>query len=137
MLNTIFDWLERRPHRWPVANVVMVALILALIDSSDLLVFIGALALALLALFGASAAAAATNAAKRTHPFELLLLWSPGAIAFALAAGGLWLAAKENMPLLGLVIFAGHAALLVRIASDQEAGETVLPDAPTTKAEAK
>lgn len=131
MLDAFFAWLEQRPHRWPVSNVIMVTLILALIDSPELMGFIGALSLALLALFGAYAARKSTRATRaKRHPFEILLLWFPGAFALALAAGGLWLATAMARPVIGLVLFCAHAALLVRIASDQEKGETVLPAPP-------
>lgn len=55
-MEAFFDWLERRPHRWHVANVILITLVLALIDSPSLMAFVGALALAVLALFGAVAA---------------------------------------------------------------------------------
>lgn len=137
MLYTFFDWLEGQPYRWPIANVILVTLILALVDSPELMSFIGALGLGLLALFGAHAARKAMRLDRsRRHPFELLLLWLPGAFAFALASGGLWLATTGHMPVLGLVIFAGHAALVTRIACDQEFGKTVLPEPAFTEMEA-
>lgn len=132
-MEAFFDWLERRPHRWHIANVVMITCILALIDSPDLMGFIGALALAMLALFGAIAARRAMSRIKApAHAFDLMLLWLPGAFAFGMAAAGLLLAVTGDMPWLGLPIFAIHAALLVRIASDQIEGCTVL----TTESEA-
>lgn len=132
-MEAFFDWLERRPHRWHVTNVAMITLVLALIDSPSLMAFVGALTLAVLALFGAVAARRAMARVKPpAHAFDLLLLWLPGAFAYALATGGLLLAVRGGMPWLGLSIFALHAALLVRVAADQMEGRTVL----TTETEA-
>lgn len=137
MLDPVFDWLERRRYRWPVANVILVTLMLTLIDSTDLMGFIGVLALGLLALAGAHGARRSMRGVHAgRHPFELLLLWFPGAFAFAMAAGGLWLATKTDLRLLGLVMFCGHAALLLFIAGDQEEGRTVLPGAAPGEPEA-
>lgn len=123
MLEGFFDWLEQRQHRWHIANVVIVTIIIAIVDSERLSAFIGCTALAVLALFGAIAALHASRTlAQPRHPFEILLLWLPSLFALAMAAGGLLFAVHGGRQLIGLSVFALHGALLMRIASDQIEG---------------
>ena len=128
LMDDFFTWLERRIYRWHIANVILVTLILAFIDSPALSGFVGALALAVLAIFGALGARRSMAQVDRPfHAFDILLLWLPGAFAFALATLGLWLSVKGDLTWIGLGLCMLHASLLVRIASDQFDGRTVLP----------
>jgi hypothetical protein len=119
MLDHILLWLERRQYRWHIVHIVLVSAILAMIDEPALMGFVGCLALAVLTLRAVvSIAAALRHIPRPFHPFDVLLVCLPVAFALALAAGGLWLAVQANMHLIGLPIFAAHAALLIRIAAD-------------------
>lgn len=123
MLEAFFDWLERRQHRWHIANVIIITLILTIADSEGLSTFIGGMAIAVMAIFGAIAARkVAQDRQILLHPFAILLIWLPGAFALALAAGGLWVAVAGGYKALGLSVFALHGALLMRLASDQMEG---------------
>lgn len=130
-MDAFLDWLDQRSYRWHIANILQITCILALIDSPALMRFVGATALGILALYGAvTARRAMTRIAAPVHAFDLMLLWLPGAVALALATGGLFLAVDGGLPWLGLPVFALHAALLVRLVTDQTEGRT-LPNTAT------
>lgn len=120
MLDTILLWLAQRPHRWHTVHIILITAILAAVQAPALMAFIGCAALCVLALLGAaSVRASLMHLPYPLHPFDLVLLCLPGAFAFLMAAGALWVAVSLGLVWLGLPLFALHGALFVWIAADR------------------
>lgn len=119
MLEHILVWLERRPHRWHTVHIILVTAILTLINQTAIMGFVGCLALSLLAMLWVAAVRQSLPGIPRpVHPFNVLLVCLPGAFAWLMASGSLWLAVYLNLHWLGLSLFCAHACLLVWIVSD-------------------
>ncbi|KAF0096973.1 MAG: hypothetical protein FD144_5499 [Rhodospirillaceae bacterium] len=90
----ISAWLAAAPYRAVVLNIAMLVLLLALVDSTELFVLVGASCLAVAGLVGLRGALRASFGRRGgvRAAFDRVLVWLPGAAALTLGAVGLHLA---------------------------------------------
>jgi membrane protein implicated in regulation of membrane protease activity len=120
MLDTILHWLAHRPHRWHTVHIILITAILAVVEDRALMALISLVVLAVLALLGAASVRVSLGHLPHSlHPFDVVFLCLPGAFAFFMAAGALWVAVSLDLAWLGLPLFALHGALFVWIAADR------------------
>lgn len=117
-----------------MANGVLFALLLWLMGSPTVFALLGATALAWVGWLGLCRAVARTVAGPRVrHPYDLLVIWAPGAQALALGSLGLWLVrgaeAGGVVYALGALLFGYEFALLVLAATEPRPVEIIVAEA--------
>lgn len=120
------NWLEGRPHRATIVNIVMLSVVLTLADSAGLFLLIGGGALGLAGgcfLWRATRRTLANMVTSNVH--YLAITWVPGLLALALAGVSLWLITSSPAGSLGyavgIVLFAVESAMLTLAGSDLQA----------------
>lgn len=116
-------WLESKPHRFTIANVAMLTLLLGMMGSKMLFMLIGGIALI---LGGAHCVGHAlwltVKNRKNIHLFQFALIWAPGGIALFLGAVGIYLATQHEAGSLfyfiGCVLFGFEVAMLAILGAE-------------------
>lgn len=116
-------WLESKPHRFTIANVSMLTLLLGMMGSKASFLAIGGIALVLAGLHCVGHALMLTMKNwKDIHPFQFALIWAPGGIALLLSAGGIYLATHHEpgslFYVMGCVLFGFEVALLAILGAE-------------------
>lgn len=117
------NWLDGRPHRATIVNIIMLSVLLTLADSAGLFLLIGGGALVLAGgcfLWRASRQTLISMAGINAH--HLAMTWVPGLLALGLAGVSLWLI-SSSLPgglgyAVGIALFAVESAMLTLAASD-------------------
>lgn len=122
-MDRLFKWLTARPHRPTVANLALLAALLAWVGSPILYGVVGSVAVLLAGGAFLRAAARRTAALWRgMNGYQLALTWIPGALAIALAAVALGLVtagpASGIAHAVGAVLFGVEIVLLAVAAAD-------------------
>jgi hypothetical protein len=113
-------WLEAASHRGVILNILMLAVLLAMIADPGLYVSVGSVCLAAGAWYGLRRAVGASTTIGRDSRPRLILdrmaIWMPGAAALALAGLGLVLAASQpagsSLQIVGAALFAYELVML-------------------------
>ncbi|PZO86134.1 MAG: hypothetical protein DI626_06840 [Micavibrio aeruginosavorus] len=124
-------WLEQRPHRFTIINVTMLAFLLYMMDSNVMFALIGGLTLIVAGLYCVAEAAMLTYKNwKDIHPFQIALIWAPGAIALILSASGLYLAAQYDAGsafyIVGCIMFGFEVAMLAILGAELHSADSSL-----------
>lgn len=111
------DWLESKPHRFAMANISMLTLLLGMMGSDTLFMLIGGISLLLAGSHCIVHALILTyKNGKDIHPFQFSLIWAPGGIALLLASGGIYLATQYDpgtlFYVIGCALFGFEVAML-------------------------
>lgn len=86
-------WFASRPHRLTLINVALFTLVVTFSGSKPFSMAVAGAALALSAVYCFWQALKATfHNLFELHPFQLMLIWVPGALALTLSSGALWFA---------------------------------------------
>lgn len=126
-----FEWLEEKPHRFTILNVAMLTGLLSAMGSAPLFLAIGGLSLAVSGIACIRYAFLLTfKNWKQAHPYQIALVWAPGAIALLLTACGLYLVthydAGSLFYLTGCTLFGFELAMLTILAAElQAAGPSI------------
>lgn len=123
IFNRFWSWLEERPYRFTVTNIVMLTFLLAMMGSKPMFAVIGGLTLIVAGAYCVAHAAFLTMQNwKDVHPFQLALIWAPGGIALVLSACGLYLAAHQDMGsllyMVGCIMFGFEVAILAILGAE-------------------
>lgn len=122
-MNVIANWLEERPHRSTVINILMLTGLLFLMKSPYLFTVLGGVMLALAGPYFLLSAFKATRGWEGfPNLYQFALLWVPGTLAVCLAVVALVVIASHDAGSLayGLsaLLFGGEVALLAMAGAD-------------------
>lgn len=117
------NWLGARPHRGTVINLVMLAMVLAMVRSPALYLAVGGGALLLAALFFLSCAVRRTlRMSGERNAYQVAMVWLPGLLATLLGLVALHLV-TTNAPAslaygIGATLFAVELAMIALGSAD-------------------
>ena len=98
MMSLFAKWLEDKPYRFSILNIIGLTILLTLAESIQLFLYVGGVTAGLVAIYSIFHALNLTIRHKIAyHPYHLALLWLPGAVAVLLTAASLYLIARANV----------------------------------------